>query len=276
MRLHDDPNPTAVQYLIKCLYGFSPAELLANTHCGADALDLTHAKLVIDAFVAGEKYLVPGLSAEAKRILPGIVTRHYESAKPLTTMGPIIRHIYLENAIAAVDLRSAVVCGFAKHAKKLRADPSSDDLIRDVPEFAMQLVDALAEGGPDFGASQFSTPIAHTGFASTSYTGEETIADGQTLSARFSGIARKRSFSDMQDDSNSSVLSPWVTENARGRGGAARGRGDAVRGRGDAIRGSPGGALRGLSQTTPRGGPAARGRGEARGSGIPRGGPLRR
>ncbi|KAK4542440.1 hypothetical protein LTR36_006692 [Oleoguttula mirabilis] len=105
-----------------------------------------YAKYMVDLHIAASKYMVGDLQNHLKGRFPDVLARVDKQDGYLACADAAARHIYLERADAAADLRKHVVAHFRKHAARICQMPEFRQLLLEIPDLSADLVEELAAG----------------------------------------------------------------------------------------------------------------------------------
>lgn len=128
-----------MEHLLQHLYGYKWT--IPNLRHAATTP--TVADVYVDAFVVGQKYLVPTFYTIAQRHIGTILRETCLTAQHEEVFTHLVRHVYLTHADAAFDLRPLLIRHFTDNVSSVGENDSWRVLLREVPLFAQDVMDAL-------------------------------------------------------------------------------------------------------------------------------------
>lgn len=107
------------------------------------ALTPAVAELYVDGYVVGQKYLVPTIRNIAERPLSTVLEAASKTDRHAAVFAHLVRYVYITHQDAATGLRNLLVLHFTGKVAGMSEDDEWKALLRAVPEFALEVTDAL-------------------------------------------------------------------------------------------------------------------------------------
>ncbi|KAK5109870.1 hypothetical protein LTR62_006477 [Meristemomyces frigidus] len=140
LELHDDVDVSAVFVLISTFYGHAAYDLFA--YGKEDAKRVT---LAIDVGTTAAKYLCSEVYCQVLTDFPDMLEALQSSVADIETLGKIVRHVYVVREETAVAFREVIVVHIARYIAEWKAGTGFKDLLREIPDLALELVVELAQ-----------------------------------------------------------------------------------------------------------------------------------
>lgn len=144
-----DDEPHAVKGLVAWLYGLHydgtvTAQYTKANHVESDEGGTAYAKYLVHLHIAASKYMVGCLQSHIASHFPSVLTNIDKLSGYVEHADDVARHVYLEHADEATELRQHIVAHFRGHLARISKMADFRKLLLDVPELSADLVEASA------------------------------------------------------------------------------------------------------------------------------------
>lgn len=138
MHLHED-RAQAIERLMQHFYGYK-WDIPSLRHASSTPMV---AEIYVDAYVVGQKYLVPTFRNIAERHLRTVLAATSQTERHGAVFSHLVRYVYIIHLEAGVDLRVVLIEHFIKHVRSVGDNDEWKALLKEVPEFAHEVMDEL-------------------------------------------------------------------------------------------------------------------------------------